>query len=66
MRTVQERAKLLTTREAADRLAISERKLWDLTMPRGSLRCVRIDRSVRYSLDDLDEFIAAMRSTAET
>lgn len=55
--------RLLTIREAAARLGISERKLWDLTMPRGPLPCVRIGQSVRYVPDDLDEFIAAMRTT---
>jgi len=55
--------KLLTSREAADRLRISERKLWGLTMPRGSLPCVRIARSVRYSVEDLDAFVSKMRTT---
>lgn len=55
--------RLLTIREAAARLGISERKLWGLTMPRGPLPCVRIGQCVRYVPDDLDEFIAAMRTT---
>lgn len=59
-------ARLLTAREAAERLSICERKLWSLTVPRGRLPCVRIARSVRYSVDDLDEFIASLRSTAES
>ncbi len=57
--------KLLTPRQAAERLCISERKLWGLTMPRGELPCVRIARSVRYDGDDLDAFVAKMRTTNE-
>lgn len=49
--------------EAVTWIDTSERKLWDLTMPRGPLPCVRIGQSVRYVPDDLDEFIAAMRTT---
>lgn len=56
---------LLTIREAAERLGFSERKLWSLTMPRGPLACVRIGRSVRYAPDDLEAFIASMRTTAD-
>ena len=48
---------LLSAREAAEALAISERTLWSLTK-RGEVRCVRIGRSVRYSPDDLADFIA--------
>ena len=49
---------LLTAREAALTLSISERHLWGLTN-QGLLRCVRIGRSVRYSTDALREFIAS-------
>lgn len=49
---------LLTAREAAASLSISERSLWSLTN-QGILRCVRIGRSVRYAVDDLREFIAS-------
>ena len=49
---------LLTAREAAATLSISERSLWGLTN-QGLLRCVRIGRSVRYAVDDLHEFIAS-------
>lgn len=49
---------LLTPREAAAALSISERSLWGLTN-QGLLRCVRIGRSVRYAVDDLREFIAS-------
>lgn len=49
---------LLTPREAADTLSVCEKSLWSLTAPRGPLKCVRLGRSVRYSLDSLREFIA--------
>ena len=49
---------LLTAREAAIALSISERSLWGLTN-QGILRCKRIGRSVRYAVDDLREFIAS-------
>lgn len=49
---------LLTAREAAAALSISERSLWGLTN-QGILRCVRIGRSKRYSIDDLRAFIAS-------
>ena len=43
---------LLRPQEAAEVLAISPRKLWELTNS-GRIRCVRIDRSVRYDIEDL-------------
>lgn len=43
---------LLTAREAAIALSISERTLWNLTN-RGDLPCIRLGRSVRYSREDL-------------
>jgi excisionase family DNA binding protein len=51
---------LLTVREAAHALAVSERSLWTLTR-KGLVPCVRLGRSVRYSLDDLRAFIEAQR-----
>ena len=47
---------LLNPRDAAKALAISERKLWELTN-RGEVRSVKIGRSVRYRIDDLQAFI---------
>jgi excisionase family DNA binding protein len=43
---------LLTAREAAAALAISERTLWQLTKD-GAVRCVRLGRAVRYDRRDL-------------
>jgi excisionase family DNA binding protein len=48
---------LLTAREAAAYLAISERTLWSLTAPRGPIRVVRIGRTVRYDRRDLLVFV---------
>ena len=49
---------LLTPREAAETLSVCEKSLWSLTAPRGPIRCVKLGRSVRYSVDALREFIA--------
>jgi hypothetical protein len=51
---------LLNAREAAHSLAISPRKLWELTKL-GRITCVRVDRSVRYYVDDLRKFIEQQR-----
>lgn len=47
---------LLTAREAARVLRISDRKLWSLTSS-GEIPCVRIGRSVRYVPSDLGRWI---------
>lgn len=47
---------LITTKEAASYLCISERKLWSLSKD-GKLPTVRFDRVVRYDQNDLDDFI---------
>ena len=47
---------LLTVREAAATLALSERKLWDLTRREG-LPAIRIGRAKRYRLVDLEEWV---------
>jgi excisionase family DNA binding protein len=49
-------ALLLRLPEAAEELAISERKLWDLTKG-GEIPCIRIGRSVRYARADLIAWI---------
>ena len=43
---------LLRAREAAAAIALSPRKLWELTN-RGEIPCVRIGRAVRYDRRDL-------------
>jgi excisionase family DNA binding protein len=52
---------LLTPREAAEALSISERALWQLTYPRGQLPVVRLGRSVRYDVQALRDYITARR-----
>lgn len=47
---------LLSPRDAAKSLAISNRKLWALTNC-GEIRCVRIGRSVRYRPESLSKFL---------
>jgi excisionase family DNA binding protein len=54
---------LWTSRQAAQALAISERKLWDLTN-RGLIPCVRIGRSVRYHVDDIHRWIESQKTTS--
>lgn len=56
---------LLTPRQAAQALAISERTLWTLTAPRGPLQSVLVGRSVRYSVEHLREWIAKHAERAE-
>lgn len=41
-------------------LAISERKLWELTRG-GKIPCVRIDAAVRYKTEDVHKFIEDRR-----
>ena len=52
---------LLTAREAAKALAISERTLWTLTN-HGDVPVVRLGRSVRYDPDDLRAFVKRSKS----
>jgi len=51
---------LLTAREAAEELTISERTLWTLTKA-GEIPSVRIGRSVRYLPSDLSDYVIACR-----
>lgn len=55
---------LMTIQEAADFLGISERKLFALTVPRGSLAVIRVGHSVRYSIEDLNAFVDEQRYEA--
>jgi hypothetical protein len=55
-------ALLVNTRDAARMLAISPRKLWAMTFEETpALPYVRCGRLVRYSADDLRDWIAAQR-----
>jgi excisionase family DNA binding protein len=52
---------LLKAKEAAQALAISERKLWELTN-RGEIPKIVIGRAVRYFPEDLRTWAEAQRS----
>jgi excisionase family DNA binding protein len=56
---------LLTAREAAKALAISEKTLWSLTTPRGPIPAIRVgERSIRYSVAALEKWIAGQQTAA--
>ncbi len=49
---------LLTPREAAKALAISDKTLWNITEPRGTIPAIRVgERSLRYSVLALEKWI---------
>ncbi|MBK6939754.1 MAG: helix-turn-helix domain-containing protein [Planctomycetes bacterium] len=48
--------RLLTCREAARYLGVCERTVWSLAVS-GSIRSVRIGRSRRIDINDIDAFI---------
>ena len=52
--------KLMKSKQAAEYLCISERKLWELSKS-GRIQTVRIDRAVRYDIADLDSFIGQLK-----
>jgi predicted DNA-binding transcriptional regulator AlpA len=62
MLTNQDAPTLWTSREAAKALAISQRKLWDLTN-RNIIPRVLIGRSVRYDPQDIRAYIDAQKSS---
>jgi hypothetical protein len=53
---------LLTPRDAAATLAVSERTLWTWTAPRGPLACVRLGRAVRYDRRDLVALVDKLKN----
>jgi hypothetical protein len=55
-------ALLVSPREAAKLLSISERSLWGLTSPRGPIPAIHLGRLVRYSIDDLKSTIATLKN----
>lgn len=61
MSTSTDTSQLLTARQAAAQLAISTRKLWELSNRR-EIASIRIGRSVRYAPNDLAAYIASQRS----
>ncbi|QDT51690.1 Helix-turn-helix domain protein [Symmachiella dynata] len=57
MTTKNSNVLLMSPRQAAAALAISPRTLWSLTAA-GKIPHIRIGRSVRYAIDDLQDWIA--------
>lgn len=55
-------SKLLTVKGAADMLSISVSKMNDLYY-RGEIRHVRVDRSVRFRVSDLESYVEANTAT---
>jgi hypothetical protein len=56
---------LLTARDAARALSISEKTLWSLTEPRGPIPMIRVgERSIRYSVVALEKWIAEAQTSA--
>ena len=54
---------LLTARDAARALAVSDRKLWSLKAS-GEIPCVRVGRAVRYDPRDLVAWIDRQKEKA--
>ncbi|MBL8842364.1 MAG: helix-turn-helix domain-containing protein [Planctomycetes bacterium] len=54
-------ALLIDAGEAARAIAVSRRKLWELTNRR-AIACVRIGRCVRYRPEDLRAFVEGRRA----
>jgi len=64
MKAIHDQQRLLVTeREAAEMLSISPRSLWSLAASNQIPRC-KVGRSVRYSIEDLREFVDRQRSHA--
>ena len=55
---------LLSAREVARVLSISERTVWGLTSPRGPIPCVRLGARVLYSPEALRKWISKQQGAA--
>ena len=53
--------RLIKCREAAAYLGICERKLWELEKD-GRIQSVRIDRAVRFDIEDIEDFISKSKN----
>lgn len=53
--------KLIKAKEAARYLAICERKLWEIAKE-GQIPSINIGRSVRFDINDLDQFIENLKN----
>jgi hypothetical protein len=52
---------LWDVREGSRQLSVSTKTLWNHTMPRGSIPCVRVGQRVLYDPNDLREWIARQK-----
>ena len=64
MEQTETQIRLYRAKDAAAYLAISERKLFGLSKS-GTIPAVRMGRSVRYDISDLDDFITAAKINNE-
>jgi predicted DNA-binding transcriptional regulator AlpA len=48
---------LVNVREAARMLGVSERTLWAISRPRGTLPTIRVGRRTLYAIKDLESWI---------
>lgn len=55
--SVSTEKKLLSVRETAKALGVSEKTVWTITAPRGPLACCRIGARVMYSPQAIDRYI---------
>jgi excisionase family DNA binding protein len=62
---MSERKLLVSTREAAELLQVSERTLYSLRM-RGRIAFVQFNRSVLYDIEDLRRFVATCKRVGST
>ncbi len=58
------KALALRPREAAKALGIGQRKLWELTHPRGPIPCVRVGVCVVYPVRLLEAWLAEQANEA--
>ena len=58
-----EQKKLLSVKETAQALGISDRTLWTITAPRGQLVCCKIGSRVMYSPKAIERFIEEQEGT---
>jgi excisionase family DNA binding protein len=52
---------VLSVQEAADRLGISKRMMYDLAAPRGPVPCYRIETAVRFDENDVEDYKQSRR-----
>jgi excisionase family DNA binding protein len=53
--------RLLDRKETAAYLAISDRHLWAIT-DRGDLPCIKLGRTVRYAIEDIEAYLKRSRT----